>query len=363
LHVVWTGAGASSLDGLRMPGVEPVTLLGMPVWLAGAMAAVVAVTGLLTFRRMGYEVSRGTLGRVGAVLGAVLLVWAFLDYSRGRELAAERRAIDARATELTTRAVAPGSALACLDAMAGDTVEGSCEKAIFATPQSVAAAVSYVSAQLLLLADVGIQQRRGDKSYDALSTRLRRATEIDRFGFVAHVLALRESCTPQNCSAFALLKDERRVRLNLQERTYEQFVARHARDWPNGASQPVAANGRPDSGAARQVAVPGMPNGTTTDGLFFPSSASIPPVSIMNAEPTTPPAAPPAAPEVASRQPAPARPPAAAEPATARSQAPEAAVRPPAPARRPPPAKRPPPTDLNASAAPSGPLPLTAGPQ
>ena len=56
------------------------------------------------------------------------------------------------AFDLATRALAPGSALACLDTIAGETVENACEKALFASPEATAAAVSYVAAQLSLLA-------------------------------------------------------------------------------------------------------------------------------------------------------------------------------------------------------------------
>ena len=42
------------------------------------------------------------------------------------------------------RAIAPGSALSCLDEMAGEAVEAACEKGVFASPEAVAAAVKYV---------------------------------------------------------------------------------------------------------------------------------------------------------------------------------------------------------------------------
>ena len=52
-----------------------------------------------------------------------------------------------------TGAIAPGSALSCLDEMAGEAVSTACEKAVFASPEAVAAAVKYVAAQLALLKD------------------------------------------------------------------------------------------------------------------------------------------------------------------------------------------------------------------
>jgi aromatic ring hydroxylase-like protein/hemolysin type calcium-binding protein len=74
-----------------------------------------------------------------------------------RDVVAERQTLDARAHELLARGALPSSALACLHAIAGDTVAASCEKALFQTLGATAAAVSYVSAQLTLLADLAIE--------------------------------------------------------------------------------------------------------------------------------------------------------------------------------------------------------------
>jgi hypothetical protein len=149
-----------------------------------------------------------------------------------RDLAFERRNLDARAFELTSRALMPGSALACLDAAAGDTVEASCEKALFATPEAAAAAVAFVTAQLALLTD-GTAFSRRDRSYAKVVTHLRRALEKDRFGLVAHALAARDGCMPESCRAFVLLNDASRVRANLAEHSYDFYVVRHASGWPS----------------------------------------------------------------------------------------------------------------------------------
>ena len=42
---------------------------------------------------------------------------------------------------LMAGSIAPGSALSCLDELAGEAVETACEKAVFASPESVASAV------------------------------------------------------------------------------------------------------------------------------------------------------------------------------------------------------------------------------
>src|SRR5262249_46144002 len=168
------------------------------------------------------------------------------------------------------------SALACLDAAAGETVEGACEKALFASPETTAAAVAYVAAQLSLLAASNDYARRGGQA-SAIAP-LRRALEADRFGIVAHVLATRDGCTPTRCGAFLLLQDVSRISANLVSRPFESAVAAHVAGWsPAGESRPVASAPAP---AAAPVAGAKVPN-----NLYFPSSSSIPPGSIMTAEP------------------------------------------------------------------------------
>jgi len=79
------------------------------------------------------DVGRTGLARITLVVIGAALTWFVLDASSRRDLAVERRQLDARVLDLTARALVPGSALACLDASAGDTVEASCENALFAT--------------------------------------------------------------------------------------------------------------------------------------------------------------------------------------------------------------------------------------
>src|SRR5471032_3467921 len=86
-----------------------------------------------------------TVAVIAAVTLAVMVVFD--------QRSAERRALLQRNNELNASAVAPGSALACLDGGAGETVENACEKAVFANPQSAAGAVAYTAARLSLLTD------------------------------------------------------------------------------------------------------------------------------------------------------------------------------------------------------------------
>jgi hypothetical protein len=131
---------------------------------------------------------------------------------------------------------------------------------------------------LSLVASGADQARRGGTS-PGIAT-LRRAVETDRFGIVAHVLAVRDHCTPNQCGAFLLLQDASRIRANLAGQTFESQVKRHMANWPATDGPPVAANPASTAPSPAPVAATRTPN-----NLYFPSSASIPPVNIMTAEP------------------------------------------------------------------------------
>jgi hypothetical protein len=110
---------------------------------------------------------------------------------------------------------------------------------------------------------------------------LRRAVERDRFGMVAHVLATRDECTLSKCAFFASLTNTAQIANNMNERVYDGLVAKHAPVW----GQPVPAL-PPVAGVVALPGEPERPTGKPVSG-DFPSSASIPPVSIMAPEPAT----------------------------------------------------------------------------
>ena len=78
---------------------------------------------------------------------------------------------------------------------------------MFASPEAVAAAVKYVTAQLALLDDGTAYAQRGDASYAAELAPLRTAIELDRFGLVAQVLKEREGCTVDRCDALTRFRE------------------------------------------------------------------------------------------------------------------------------------------------------------
>jgi hypothetical protein len=278
----------SALDAMSLPVLDLAAgTVTLSLWAAGGV--------LLVF--LAVALSRGALGRLMASVAVVGLVGVavaagFTLITRS-DRAEERRALDRRLDELTERAIAPGSALACLDSGIGEAVEGACEKAVFASAETVAAATTLVSARLTLLGDALEFATRVDPNYEKVLADLRRAIEVDRFGFVAQVLAARDGCTPAKCDALQWFHEPNRIRANLNDRTFDGMVARNASNWANRsrAGTPVAA-------APAPAAPP--------TGMTFPSAASIPPVSIMNNEPgsaaaSAPSAAAPAPPATARR--------------------------------------------------------------
>jgi hypothetical protein len=225
---------------------------------------------------------------VAVIAAGALAVIALLDRMANDRQAAERRALIQRNAELSVSALAPGSALTCLDGAAGETIENACEKKIFADPQSAASAVAYTAARLTLLADANALTHNDSSFADAFAA-VRRAVELDRYGIAAHVLANRDGCTAENCAAFAWLHDIGAIKANLKAQAFDTYVARYAAAW-NMA--PAVAEKAPQAEVAAPVAStpePAAPANVPVSSKYdFPSAASIPPVSIMNPEPPLP---------------------------------------------------------------------------
>src|SRR4029077_14533060 len=247
--------------------------------IAGLIAIIEAAALMrTTFDRRGVPLLHGAL-----IIIAVFTGGGGLHRLPPRDLSDEQHAFETRVFELATRAWRPGSPLACLDAIAGDVVKDACEKAIFASPQTTAAAVSYIAAELSLLASASDRVRSTALSLRA--AQLPHAIEADHFGIAAHVLAVSRGCTPDRCSALALLHDESRVRANLAERPFDTLIKRYAGSWSaSERSSPEAI----DPPRAVTATAPGAPS-KSANTLYFPSSASIPPVNIMTAEPAASP--------------------------------------------------------------------------
>jgi hypothetical protein len=271
-----------------MLGFDPQIAVWFPPSLiaAGATALLLVIIGALAFphTRVGAQaaVARTFLIVIVAALGGSLC-WAYFDTVATRVQGAERRALELRAGRLTEQSLRPGSPLGCLDALAGDTVQAACERALFATPASVATAASYVAAQFTLLAEMTNYARRGGTGINDTLLPLRGALEADPFGFLAYVLVTGYGCTSERCPPLVVLHDPARVRTNIIAQTLQHYVDHYREVWAKSPDAAVAG--------AADMAPGGLPDGNPMDkrkvsvNIDFPSAASIPPVSIMNPEP------------------------------------------------------------------------------
>lgn len=267
--------------------------LVLPIWASAAVAAVFVALAVVAVVRTGAIRTAFALAILGLAGYAAWIGTSFVDRIGDGATASnrfdERRAFEQRAQDLVARAFAPGSTLSCLDETAGEQVAQGCEKVLFASPENVSAAVSYVHARLSLLVDgLDAASRGDDTAYEATLNLLRRGLEVDRFGIVAHVFLQLSNCTPEQCEALALLRDPNKVRVNLQEKTFDGLVARHAPNWSQPSSNSLSEAPKPGSNGT--TASTSAPSGTPVSSKYdFPSADSIPPVSIMNSEPATPP--------------------------------------------------------------------------
>jgi hypothetical protein len=311
-------AWATSLDQVwRSPA--------FPMWLTLAAAGFFGIIVLIALLRAEKSVANGAL-TVIALLGVGIAVAGTI---RGFEPAAGGEAAVQTQSPAQINAALP--ALSCIDDMAGDTVLAACEKTLFGSAESVAAAVSYAASRLTRLTAFG-DVAAADRNMTPELQALRHSVERDRYGLTAYVLLTRDHCTPSDCAAFRALTDHNQIVANMDERVYDGLIMRYAPSWnapPAAAVGPVAAlpSSIPSS----------MPTGRPTNAEF-PSAASTPPISIMNPEPgpgqATPRAQ--AAPAAATNTPA-ARPTAPPHPAPAAATPTLAAA---AAAKKPPPKPR-----------------------
>jgi len=294
-------------DKLPLSGLDPYAPLTVPLWVAGAAAALLLLFLLIALFRGGF----GGIVRIGFLVLAAAAAWVAFNWVQERDRIEARRSLDQRLDELTARVLAPTSVLGCLEPGLGDAVDNSCEKELFASPETIGAATALVYARWSLLSRA-VEHGKRDPGYDGRLDGLRRTLQADRYGFLAQVLSTREGCTASRCAGLERLSDPTRVRANLAERTFESLVARNAVAWANRVHVPTAA------------AAP-VPN----PNVNFPSASSIPPVSIMSTEPGAgaPAAAPPprraAPPPKAAPRPAAAKRAPAAPPETGTTAAPD----------------------------------------
>ena len=314
---------AASLDNIwRSPN--------LPLYLTLAAGCFVGIIVLITLLRSERSVANGVLALITLLAVGVAGAVTFRGFGTSNVI----QATEARAVQTAT---APLPQLSCIDELAGDAVLAACEKALFGSAESVAAAVTYAASQITLLTSLGdVATANKGAGSDLLA--LRRAVERDRYGLMAYVLTARDRCTPSACRAFRSLTETRQIAANMEERAYESLIMRYAASW----SSPQAATG--------MIAAlpPSLPTGKPTNAEF-PTSASTPAVSIMTPEP----------PLGAAPKPSSATAAAPASPAAPRAAAATPPASPPAQAaaKKPPPAPKRPSGAAPVQLAPSGSAP------
>ncbi len=251
-------AWATSLDHIwRSPA--------FPMWLTMVAGGFFGLIVLITLLRAEKSVANGAL----TVITLLAIGIAVASTLRGYGPAS-------RSAPGETRSASPvgpvSPALSCVDGFAGDVVLAACERVLFGSAESTAAAVTYAASQIARLTVLG-DVNAAEHSMTPELRALRRTVERDRYGLMAQVLAGRDRCTPTQCAAFRSLTDSRQIVANMEEHTYDALVTRYAPLWnASPASAPVA------------MLSPSMPTGRPTNAEF-PTAASTPPVSIMAPEP------------------------------------------------------------------------------
>ena len=251
-------AWVTSLDQLwRSPA--------FPMWLTLAASGFFGVIVLITLVRAEKSVANGAL----TVISLLAIGIASTATIRGFGPDGQSPSGETRSSQPIGVAL---PALSCIDDLAGETVLTACEKVLFGSAESTAAALSYAASQITRLTALGDVAAANARMTGELQM-VRRAVERDRYGLMAYALAARDHCTPSDCAAFRALADRNQIVANMNERTYEGLIVRYSPSW----NAPVAA-------PAPVAVLPSMPSGKPTNAEF-PSAASTPPISIMTPEP------------------------------------------------------------------------------
>ena len=164
----------------------------------------------------------------------------FLDAAAVRDHGAERRALETRAAELTAQALAPGSALACLEHWPARVSRPPAKRRSLPRRRPWRAPPP--------------MSRRGSRSWrtwSAYTSAAARAStacccrcaarwRADRFGFLRMCLRCATAAPAENCKALALLHDPSRVRANLSAQTLERYLDHYLTVWAQAPDNPVA---------------------------------------------------------------------------------------------------------------------------
>src|SRR3974390_1194899 len=168
-------AGATSLDQIwRSPS--------FPMWLTLAAAGFFGLIVLITLLRAEKSVANGALTVITLLAVGIAVASTIREFgSPGAAPASDDR------TGFRQPVTAALPALSCIDDIAGDSVLSACEKALFGSAETAAAAVSYAASQISRLTASGDVASANRDTTPELQM-LRAAVERDRYGLMAQVL-------------------------------------------------------------------------------------------------------------------------------------------------------------------------------
>src|SRR5947209_9938380 len=226
-----------------------------PMWLTLAASGFFGFIVLITLLRAEKSVANGALTVITLLAVGIAAAATIRGFGPGGAAATA-----GRQSPPATSTVLP--ALACVDDLAGETVLTACEKVLFGSAESTAAALSYAASQITRLTAFGDVAAANANMTPELQM-VRRAVERDRYGLMAYVLVARDNCTPSDCAAFRAITDRNQIVANMNERTYEGLIVRYAPSWNMPAVTPAPVAALP----------PSMPLGKPTNAEF-PTAAS-----------------------------------------------------------------------------------------
>src|SRR5947208_2860394 len=239
-----------------------------PMWLTLAASGFFGIIVLITLLRAEKSVANGALTVITLLAIGIAATATIRGFGPGQGASAETR---------SSQSVSAGlPALSCIDDLAGETVLTACEKVLFGSAESTAAALSYAASQITWLTAFGDVAAANANMTPELQM-VRRAVERDRYGLMAYVLVVRDHCTPSDCAAFRAVTDRNQIVANMNERSCAGLVVRDTPSWNMPAVTPGPVAALP----------PSTPLGRPTNAEF-PTAASTPPISIMTPEPGQP---------------------------------------------------------------------------
>ena len=190
-------AWATSLDELwRSPS--------LPMWATLIAAGFFALLVLIVLLRADKTMANGAL----SVIALLAIGIASTTTVRGFGTSKPDRRFDRSTCAAQAQQVALAPALACLDGLAGESVEAACEKAVFGSADTAAAAVSYAAGQVSRV--IAAEQRTYAHAGTANSQARCRARSLRAGRAGGHACAIVASSPIARCSACCRIRTRSR---------------------------------------------------------------------------------------------------------------------------------------------------------